>query len=321
MVTIGEMRNRLVGLNAPGLYFSLNQGVVDALPDETVQDLFYRFIAEPVMIDIVNQIGGYDGQCRVVPLNADGIMTLPAGGERYFTDIVGAYVGSDGCLSFSVLTPDNELHKFVGLLELPVGAKAFVYDALVEMWSDEKKSDEKQLAKSADFKKDYFVQEARELNESLEEYLDGASEVYVVLDNGNPVIWREDGVPAIFPTMQDIADEFTDWPKPIMNVSIMTEKYFIEHFCKEEYDKALKMEKEKQMFEEQEEDMEEIVYVVTGISTRFTGETERCIVGVFRDSEKADEIGLKWTKEMDEKNREEGRNWSSRFKVTTHRVW
>lgn len=59
----------------------------------------------------------------------------------------------------------------------------------------------------------------------------------------------------------------------------------------------------------------ETIYIVTGISTRFTGESEQCVVGAFRDSEKAFKIGEAWADGMNEKHQEEGRNWHSTYKV------
>lgn len=59
----------------------------------------------------------------------------------------------------------------------------------------------------------------------------------------------------------------------------------------------------------------ETIYIVTGISTRFTGESEQCVVGAFRVAEKAFKIGEAWAKKMNEMHQEEGLNWHSTYKV------
>lgn len=65
----------------------------------------------------------------------------------------------------------------------------------------------------------------------------------------------------------------------------------------------------------------DIIYIVVGISQRFTGESVQCIVGAFRDREKAEVASLHWSEAMNTRHQEEGVNWKSRCKIDTQTLY
>ena len=65
----------------------------------------------------------------------------------------------------------------------------------------------------------------------------------------------------------------------------------------------------------------EIVYILTGVSQRFTGETEKCIVGAYKTREKAERLGKFWVDGMKESDDQYNRNWEHRYEIKEVKVF
>lgn len=92
-------------------------------------------------------------------------------------------------------------------------------------------------------KKDYFYEAADQLNISVEEYLgEGLDDNFVILDNGEPLVWESNNAPVIYGDKDEALNEISEWGKyaKVANVSIITEREFLGRFCLEEYTKAIK---------------------------------------------------------------------------------
>ena len=100
-----------------------------------------------------------------------------------------------------------------------------------------------------EFVKDYFVNAAKELGETILEYLNNARCNYVILDGEDVVVWRKENTPCIFGSMDDVACELLNWGTPIKNISILTEQEFINTYCGKEMDIALIAEKKAEIEE------------------------------------------------------------------------
>lgn len=87
----------------------------------------------------------------------------------------------------------------------------------------------------------YFVQAARELGESVIEYLSKSKYNYVIVEGINPVVW--DGctpnIPVVFGSMQDAFEEMENWDK-VENVSIITEEQYIKTYLGDAWEKYYK---------------------------------------------------------------------------------
>ena len=87
----------------------------------------------------------------------------------------------------------------------------------------------------------YFVQAARELCESVIEYLSNTKYNYVIVEGITPVVW--DGctpnIPVVFGSMQDAFEEMGNWAK-VENVSIITEEQYIKTYLGDAWDRYYK---------------------------------------------------------------------------------
>ena len=87
----------------------------------------------------------------------------------------------------------------------------------------------------------YFVRASEEWNESVLEYYNKTPYNYVIIDNGNVITW-EDGNPVIYGDKEDAINELCNWSGNITNVSIITEREFVDTYCKDEIYQQLKAE-------------------------------------------------------------------------------
>lgn len=94
-----------------------------------------------------------------------------------------------------------------------------------------------------EFVRNYFVAAAKILGETIVEYLNNAKCYYVILEGEDVVVWRKENTPVIFGSMDEVADELSNWATPIKNISILTEQDFINQYCGKEKDIALLAEK------------------------------------------------------------------------------
>lgn len=94
-----------------------------------------------------------------------------------------------------------------------------------------------------EFVKDYFVNAAKELGETIVEYLNNAKCNYVILEGEDVMVWRKENTPVIFGSMDEVGQELSNWETPIKNISILTEQEFITTYCGKEMDIALIAEK------------------------------------------------------------------------------
>lgn len=101
-----------------------------------------------------------------------------------------------------------------------------------------------------EFVKDYFVNAAKELGETILEYLNNAKCNYVILEGEDVVVWRKENTPIVFGSMDDVAEELSNWATPIKNISILTEQEFITQYCGKEMDIALIAEKKAEQAKE-----------------------------------------------------------------------
>ena len=76
----------------------------------------------------------------------------------------------------------------------------------------------------------YFVNSANELGESVFEYLGKTKYNYVIIDGDKPVVWRENGYPVIFGSIDEVGNELRNWSMPIKNISIITEEDYIKTY-------------------------------------------------------------------------------------------
>ena len=80
----------------------------------------------------------------------------------------------------------------------------------------------------------YFVKAAREFGETIYTYVENHGKYnYVIKHNGIPLTWK-DRTPVIFGDLGEVANELANWPMPIENVSIITEKDYIENYLGDE---------------------------------------------------------------------------------------
>lgn len=87
-----------------------------------------------------------------------------------------------------------------------------------------------------EFNKKYFVTASEEWGESVAEYYAKTPYNYVIIEGGDKdfvVKWNND-CPVIFGSIDDALDELRNWMGGIRNVSIITEKEFIDTYCKDE---------------------------------------------------------------------------------------
>ena len=85
------------------------------------------------------------------------------------------------------------------------------------------------------FDKKYFVRASEEWGESVAEYYAKTAYNYVITEGNNDFVvkWDND-CPVIFGSIDDALDELRNWMGGIRNVSIITEKEFIDTYCKDE---------------------------------------------------------------------------------------
>ena len=98
-----------------------------------------------------------------------------------------------------------------------------------------------------EFVKDYFVNAARELGETISDYLNNSKYNYVILDGEDVVVWRKENTPCIFGSMDEVAQELTNWATPIKNISILTEQDLLTKYCQKEMDIAIIAEKKAEL--------------------------------------------------------------------------
>ncbi len=88
-----------------------------------------------------------------------------------------------------------------------------------------------------DFKKNYFLRNMIDLEKTLGEYLADADENYVILENGEPLIWVGDRTPVIFGDEMGVLNELgeikglDDNGDLLPNFKVMTEQDFIYEHC------------------------------------------------------------------------------------------
>lgn len=76
----------------------------------------------------------------------------------------------------------------------------------------------------------YFIDAAQSLGESVKEYLGKAKYNYVIVEGGQPLMWRNSDSPVIFGGLDEVAGELANWPLPIENISIITEEDYIKRY-------------------------------------------------------------------------------------------
>lgn len=94
-----------------------------------------------------------------------------------------------------------------------------------------------------EFVKDYFVNAAKELGETIVEYLNNAKCNYVILEGEDVMVWRKENTPVIFGSMDEVGQELSNWETPIKNISILTEQDLLTKYCQKEMDIAILAEK------------------------------------------------------------------------------
>lgn len=91
--------------------------------------------------------------------------------------------------------------------------------------------------------KNYIVKAARDNEEGIREYYNNSKYNYIIIGYGKPLCWKN-GCPIVYSDVTDATYEIRCWHKPFKNVSVVTEREFLDTFCKEEVEKALKEEDE-----------------------------------------------------------------------------
>lgn len=94
--------------------------------------------------------------------------------------------------------------------------------------------------------KNYFIQASKEWGESVAQYYEKAPYNYVIIEGETPICWDDNNCPIIFGDRSDAIAELNEWSGEIKNISIITEKEFIDTYCKAEIEKAIAEEKEKE---------------------------------------------------------------------------
>lgn len=95
------------------------------------------------------------------------------------------------------------------------------------------------VPKGNNFKRDYFIEAAKEFNESVLSYYDKTPYNYVIVERGEVITWESNNCPIIFGGIEDALDELRNWALPIKDVSIITEKEMIDTYCRNEMAVAL----------------------------------------------------------------------------------
>lgn len=85
--------------------------------------------------------------------------------------------------------------------------------------------------------KTYFKDAAREQGVSVHHYYADADKNFVIVEGNVPECW-DDGCPEVFGSMDDALSELTNWPT-IRNVSVITEREFLNTYCSSELKQAL----------------------------------------------------------------------------------
>ena len=89
-----------------------------------------------------------------------------------------------------------------------------------------------------DFVKDYFVAVAEELEISVSDYYKHSKYNYVIIEDGDWLFtWDGDNTPVIYGGMVDVEQELEG--EDMSKFTIMTEKDFIDTYCKDEITIAL----------------------------------------------------------------------------------
>lgn len=84
-----------------------------------------------------------------------------------------------------------------------------------------------------EIKRDYFVDASEEWGESVAEYYSKTPYNYVILEGDDFVVKWSNNCPVIFGGIEDALEELQNWDE-IRNVSIITEREFIDTYCKKE---------------------------------------------------------------------------------------
>lgn len=93
------------------------------------------------------------------------------------------------------------------------------------------------------FKKDYFIDTARDFEVSIKTYYENSKENYVILEDGDVIMWDDDTLPVVFGDIKDAIAELGYWGTTFRNISIITEKELIDTECRKEMKDALEREK------------------------------------------------------------------------------
>lgn len=95
------------------------------------------------------------------------------------------------------------------------------------------------VPKGNNFKRDYFIEAAKEFNESVRSYYDKTPYNYVIVEKGEVITWESNNCPIIFGSIGDALYEISNWCPPIENISIITEKEMIDTYCANEMANAI----------------------------------------------------------------------------------
>lgn len=88
-----------------------------------------------------------------------------------------------------------------------------------------------------DFKKNYFLRNMIDLEKTLAEYLTDADNNYVIIDNGDVIVWVGDKSPVVFGDEMGVLNELgeigglDDKGELLPNIKVMTEQEFIYKYC------------------------------------------------------------------------------------------
>lgn len=83
-------------------------------------------------------------------------------------------------------------------------------------------------------KEPYFVAAARDLEESVSDYLAKTKYSYVLIEGETPFMWDGDEYPVVFGSIDEVGNELSNWEPPIKNISIITEEEYIKTYLGKE---------------------------------------------------------------------------------------
>ena len=92
-----------------------------------------------------------------------------------------------------------------------------------------------------ELKKDYFISASKSIGKSIASYYEDSKVNFVLVEKGEIIMWR-DGDPVIYGNKDEVLAELANWDS-VSNVSIKTERWLIDTYCKDELKKALDKEK------------------------------------------------------------------------------